>query len=207
MSPSVACKPSVTADVKFHSRRRIQISVPCPALPHRPRRAQSQVEANAKPSSAPSGFPRQAAPRADGLWLTMSFGERSGAKRPLSCTKATWMQIAAPTRRGHPEGTVAQRRRCAWHRRWIGGESASRGALVATASRRQLRCREAVWGGSSRRTAAPNVSKSLCKPDRPGQRVSKRDAQNPTEAGAVVGAGAAGHPVFLPREVCVGPLL
>jgi hypothetical protein len=77
--------------------------------------------------------------------------------------------------------------------------------LVATASRRQLHCREAVWGRSPRRTAAPNVSEPLYKPDRPGQRVFERDAQNPTEAGVVVGAGAAGHPVFLPREVCMGP--
>jgi len=33
---------------------------------------------------------------------------------------------------------------CAWHGHWIGGESPSRGELVATASRRQLhagRCR------------------------------------------------------------------
>ena len=65
--------------------------------------------------------------------------------------------------------------------------------------------REAVWGGSPRRTAAPNESEPLSKPDRPGERVSERDAQNPTEVGAVMGAEAAGHPVFLPREVCVGP--
>jgi phospholipase C len=39
----------------------------------------------------------------------------------------------------------------------------------------------------------------------PGQRVFERDARNPTEAEAVIGAGAAEHPVFLPREVCVGP--
>ena len=38
-----------------------------------------------------------------------------------------------------------------------------------------------------------------------GERVFERDAQNPTEAEAVMGAGAAGHPVFLPREICVGP--
>jgi hypothetical protein len=91
-----------------------------------------------------------------------------------------------------------------------------RGELVATASRRQLHAvtavvrrqswrREAVWGRSPRRTAAPNVSEPLSKPDRPGERVSKRDAQNPTEVGTVMGAGAAGHPVFLPREICVGP--
>ena len=65
--------------------------------------------------------------------------------------------------------------------------------------------REAVWGRSPRRTAAPNESEPLCKPDRPGQRVYKRDAQNPFEAGLVMGAGAAGHSVILPREVCVGP--
>src|SRR5271163_2458954 len=80
---------------------------------------------------------------------------------------------------------------CAWHGHWIGGESPSRG--------------EAVWGRSPRRTAAPNGSEPLSKPGRPGQRVFERDAQNPFEAGVVVGAGAAGHPVSLPREVCVGP--
>ena len=92
-----------------------------------------------------------------------------------------------------------------------------RGELVATASWRQLHAvsaverrpwdwrREAVWGRSPRRTAAPNGSEPPSKPDRPGQRVSERDAQNPTEAGAVIGAGAAGHPVFLPREICEGP--
>jgi len=105
---------------------------------------------------------------------------------------------------------------CAWHGHWIGGESPSRGEVVATASRRQLHAasavarrqcwrHEAVWGRSPRRTAAPNESEPLCKPDRPGQRVWKRDAQNPFEAGAVLGAGAAGHSVILPREVCVGP--
>ena len=88
--------------------------------------------------------------------------------------------------------------------------------MVATASRRQLHAvfvvvrrrrwrREAVWGRSPRRTAAPNASEPLSKPGRPGQRVFERDAQNPFEAGAVRGAGAAGHPVTLPREVCVGP--
>jgi hypothetical protein len=71
--------------------------------------------------------------------------------------------------------------------------------------RRQPWRREAVWGRSPRRTAAPNASELLGKPDRPGERVCERDAQNPTEVGAVVGAGAAGHPVFLPREVCRGP--
>ena len=105
---------------------------------------------------------------------------------------------------------------CAWHGHWIGGESPSRGEVVATASWRQLHAvlavvrrqrwrREAVGGRSPRQTAAPNVSEPLSKPGRPGQRVWKRDAQNPPEAGAVLGAGAAGHPVSLPREVCVGP--
>ena len=80
-----------------------------------------------------------------------------------------------------------------------------RGALVATASRRQLRGREVMWGRSPRRTAAPNGSEPLRKPGRLGQRVFERDAQNPTEGDTVMGAGAAGHPVFLPREVCVDP--
>src|SRR5208283_6092902 len=91
-------------------------------------------------------------------------------------------------------GTAGGRRpsTCAWHGHWIGGESPSRGEMVATASRRQLHAvvavvrrrpwrREAVWGRSPRRTAAPNESKPLCKLDRPGRRVWKRDAQNPFE--------------------------
>ena len=52
---------------------------------------------------------------------------------------------------------------------------------------------------------APNESKPLSKPDRPGKRVSERDAQNPTEAEAVRGAGVTGHSVFLLREIHVGP--
>jgi hypothetical protein len=65
--------------------------------------------------------------------------------------------------------------------------------------------REAVWGRSPRRTAAPNASEALSRPDRPGKRALERDAQNPTEVGAVRGTAAAGHSVFLPREVCMGP--
>ena len=52
--------------------------------------------------------------------------------------------------------------------------------------------REAVWRRSPRRTAAPNVTEPLSKPDRPGERVSKRDAQNPTEAGGGNGGGGGG---------------
>jgi hypothetical protein len=52
---------------------------------------------------------------------------------------------------------------------------------------------------------APNESELLSKPGRPGERVFEREAQNPTEVGVVRGAEAAGHPVFLPREVWVGP--
>ncbi len=106
--------------------------------------------------------------------------------------------------------------RCAWHGHWIGGGSPLRGEMVATASRRQLhaasvvvrhRCwrREAVWGRSPRRTAAPNASEPLCKPNRPGQRVCKRDARTPSEAGAVLGAGAAGHSVNLTQGGLHGP--
>src|ERR1700719_2454007 len=106
--------------------------------------------------------------------------------------------------------------RCAWHGHWIGGESPARGEVVAAASQRQLHAvpavvrrqgwrLEVVWGRSPRRTAAPNASEPLSKPDRPGQRVFERDAQNPSEGVAVLGAGAAGHSVSLPREVCVGP--
>src|ERR1019366_6831799 len=110
---------------------------------------------------------------------------------------------------GAAEAGTEGGRRCAWHGHWIGGVSPSRGELVATASQRQLHAvgrrretaicwrREAVWGRSPRQTVAPNESKLLSKPDRPGERVFARDAQNPTEAEALMGAGSAGHPVFL----------
>jgi hypothetical protein len=52
---------------------------------------------------------------------------------------------------------------------------------------------------------APNESEPLSKPDRPGERVCEREAQNPTEAGAVRGAGVTGHSVFLLREIHVVP--
>ena len=64
---------------------------------------------------------------------------------------------------------------------------------------------EAVWGGSRRRTAAPNASEPLDRLGRSGERAYERDAQNPTETGAVVRAAAAGHPVLLPWEICIGP--
>jgi hypothetical protein len=52
---------------------------------------------------------------------------------------------------------------------------------------------------------APHENGTLSKPIRPDQSVFARRAQNPTEAGAVGGAGVRGHPVFLPRETHVGP--
>jgi len=75
------------------------------------------------------------------------------------------------------ESDTGSGRRCAWHGHWIGGESPSRGELVATASRRQLHAesavvrrqswrREAVWGRSPRRTAAPNASECAGRPAR-----------------------------------------
>lgn len=48
-------------------------------------------------------------------------------------------------------------------------------------------------------------SELLNRPVQPGQRASERDARNPTEAGAVKGAAAAGNSMFLPWEVCMGP--
>ena len=114
-----------------------------------------------------------------------------------------------PTQRDAATGPGTEEgRRCAWHGHWIGGESPSRGELVATASWRQLHAanaverrrtwrREAVWGRSPRRTAAPNESEALDRPGRPGERAFERDAQNPTEVGAVMGTEAAGHPVNL----------
>jgi hypothetical protein len=94
---------------------------------------------------------------------------------------------------------------CARHGPWIGGASPLWSELVATTSRRQLHGREAVWGRSLRRAAAPNASEALSRPGRPGERALERDAQNPTEVGAVLGTGAAVHPVSLPWEVCMGP--
>ena len=52
--------------------------------------------------------------------------------------------------------------------------------------RRELLNREVVWGRSPRRTAAPNESEPLDRPNRSGERASQRDAQNPTETGAVM---------------------
>jgi hypothetical protein len=52
--------------------------------------------------------------------------------------------------------------------------------------------REAMWGRSRRRAAAPNISEALCRPVRSGERAKERDAQSPTEIGAVLGPGAAG---------------
>src|SRR5271168_4360361 len=143
----------------------------------------------------------------------------SGAGLKIGTKLAVELLAARGRGDGHlstPRAAGGGGQRCAWHGHWIGGESPSRGEVVATASRRQLHAvpavvrrqrwrREAVWGRSPRRTAAPNASEPLSKPDRPGQRVFERDAQNPSEAGAVLGAGAAGHSVSLPREVCVGP--
>jgi hypothetical protein len=94
---------------------------------------------------------------------------------------------------------------CARHGPWIGGESPLRSELVATASRWQLHDREVLWGGSRRRAAAPNVSEALGRPGRSGERAKERDAQNPTEIGAVLGTGAAVQSVSLPWEICVGP--
>ncbi len=65
--------------------------------------------------------------------------------------------------------------------------------------------REAVWGGSRRRTAAPNASEPPSRLVRPGKCAFQHDAQYPTEVGAVVGVGAAGHCSPLPREVSMGP--
>ena len=131
------------------------------------------------------------------------------------------VERAAPRRRavkpeaangGGPTGQAL----CARHGPWIGGASPLRSKLEATASRRQLHAggasrdnpawrREAVWGRSRRRAAAPNVSEALCRPGRSGERAKERDAQNPTEIGAVLGPGAAVHSVSLPWEVCMGP--
>ena len=52
---------------------------------------------------------------------------------------------------------------------------------------------------------APNESEALDRPGRPGERAFERDAQNPTETGAVMGAGVTGHSVSLLREIHVGP--
>jgi hypothetical protein len=113
--------------------------------------------------------------------------------------------FARSRREVKPRSRIAARRRrgawCARHGPWIGGASPLRSKLEATASRRQLHAggasrdnpawrREAVWGRSRRRAAAPNVSEALCRPGRSGERAKERDAQNPTEIGAVLGSGS-----------------
>jgi hypothetical protein len=57
--------------------------------------------------------------------------------------------------------------------------------------------REAMWGRSLKRAAAPNASEALSRPGRPGERAFERNAQNPTEVGAVRGTGAAANPEYL----------
>src|SRR5271170_4445917 len=142
-------------------------------------------------------------------WCWPREARRGSARGPLLPVETLAAQNVAGWTLVKAEAAGGGGRRCAWHGHWIGGESPSRGEVVATASWRQLHAvpavarrqrwrREAVWGRSPRRTAAPNVSEPLSKPGRPGQRVFERDAQNPFEAGVVVGAGAAGHPVSLP---------
>ncbi len=70
-------------------------------------------------------------------------------------------------------GGGAQRPWCARHGPWIGGGSPLRSKLEATASRRQLHAggasrdnsawrREAVWGRSRRRAAAPPTCSARC---------------------------------------------
>ena len=55
-------------------------------------------------------------------------------------------------------------------------------------------CGEEARGESQHRT----LSELLDRPFQPGERAFERDAQNPTEAGAVMGAAAAGHPCSYP---------
>jgi hypothetical protein len=62
-------------------------------------------------------------------------------------------------------------------------------------------CGEEVRGEPQHRT---QVNSWAGQPSR-GKRAFERDAQSPTEAGAVMGAAAAGHPVFLFGEVWAGP--
>ena len=120
-------------------------------------------------------------------------------KGAIGCTQMSVLPCRAAT------STARSRRRCARHGPWVGGASPLWSELVATTSRRQLHGCEAGWGSSLRRAAAPNASEALSRPGRPGERAFERDAQNPTEVGAVVGTGAAVHPVSLPWEVCMGP--
>ena len=90
---------------------------------------------------------------------------------------------------------------CARHGPWIGGASPLRSKLEATASRRQLHAgrasrdnpawrREAVWGRSRRRAAAPNVSEALCRPGRSGERGTRRPKSNRDRSGIGAGSGS-----------------
>src|ERR1700757_4182783 len=101
---------------------------------------------------------------------------------------------------------------------WIGGESPLRSELVATASQRRLHAgigveRRPCPGDAARpcgeeacrRAAAPNESEASYRPGRSGERAKERDAQNPTEIGAVLRTGAAAHPVSFPWESGRGP--
>ena len=88
-----------------------------------------------------------------------------------------------------------------WRWESFAGRVGSNRESEATAWDREMPVcsREAVWGRSPRRTAAPNGSEPLSRLFRPGERAFECDARNPTEAVAIVGTGAAGHPVHLTR--------
>jgi len=73
------------------------------------------------------------------------------------------------------------------------------GLLATTMSQRQLHRREVVWGRSWRRTAAPNASEPLYRQDRPGERASDRDAQQPAVGRLGSGGGSGGTSNVLTR--------
>ena len=98
----------------------------------------------------------------------------------------------------------------------IGGGSPLRGLSEATASQRQLHerkdsmksrifaarpCGMEARGEPQHRT---QVNPSAGWPGQ-GEYARKYDVQYPTVAGAVVGAGAAGHCSSLPQEISTGP--
>ncbi len=112
-----------------------------------------------------------------------------------------------------PAGAERKPVECAGHVRVIGGASPLRGLSEATVSRRQLHevessdtfaarpCEMEALGKPQHRTQVnPCVGRSAL-----GECALQHDARYPTEGGTVMGAAAAGHCPFLPREISSGP--
>ena len=121
--------------------------------------------------------------------------------------------LSSPGSEGARRATVE----CAGHERVIGGASPLRGLSEATVSRRQLHEVEAGAASSDTLAVRPCEMEALDKPQHRtqvnpcagrsalGECALQHDARYPTGGGTVMGAAAAGHCPFLPREISSGP--